>query len=403
MDAFLNTLLSHPDFALLLSLPLLAALMGGLANWLGWRVLFGGLPLKKWPNGILGERSSGIARELGERLMSRVSLSEYFHLMEPERIATRVTETVMMRLEDFVDEIMMEKYAVLWSNLPVALRQRMYARVRKQLPALLDNLVDDIAENVDTLTDIPSLLEERLGSEPSRFNALLEECLKDEKRFLLQSGVLIGLLVGGAELALFTVKPLPAWTLSVLAIGCSILAYWLPRRMLFHPVEPVSFGKWTWQGRIYRQPSKFVSLLIHQLVEEVLNIRILIQVLLSGSVARRTRTMIRRHLRPLLDAGLVRTTIQLIFGARGYADVKQLAVDRAITTAIASLADVDFNQERSQRIDEVSQRQFQDMTPAEQFRLLHSVMAEEEWLQYVTVIATGFVFGMVQWAWMIHF
>lgn len=403
MDAFLNILLTHPDLSLLLALPVLGALAAGLGHWLGWRVLFGPIPALKWQSGLLGAKSQDITRTMGERLMPRISLSEFFHLMEPERIAAHISDSVLLRLEDYVDAIMTEKYAVLWANLPMVLRQRIYNRVRKQLPAMLDNLVDDMAENMDELTDLPTLLQERLGSEPAQLTALLESCLQSEKQFLLQSGVLIGVLLGGAELALLSHWAAPGWALPCLAIATTIFAYWLPRRLLFYPMAPISTLGRVWQGYLYRQQPGFARLLAHQLVESVFTIRSLMQVLMSGPVARRTRAMIKRHLRPLLEAGLVRTTIQLMMGVRGYADIKQLAIERAVSTTMGSLADAEFNHDRTRLIEGISQHHFQDIPPNELFQLVHPLLAEEEWLQYLIVIAVGLGVGMLEWAWLVLF
>lgn len=403
MPSFLDTLLSHPDLCLLLAMPVLAAFLGGVGNWLGWRVLFGSLLLQgtPWRRGLLGARAVPVARQMGETLASRISLSELFRLMEPERIAGHVSDSVMLRLDDYVDAIMAEKYAVLWDNLPAALRQRMYARVRKQLPSMLDNLVDDMAENIDALTDLPTLLGEQLGNHPERLVAVIEGALQAEKRFLLQTGVLVGLLLGGAELALFAWQPLPGWALPCIAVAVAILSFWLPRRLLLHPVQPVSFAGHAWQGLAYRQRPGFAALLSRRLVEEVLSLRSLMHMLLSGPGARRTRAMIKHHLRPLMEAGLVRTTIQLLLGMEGYAHIKQLVVERAVATTIGSLSEPGFNHDRTALIESACQEHLGDLAPAELYGLLHPLLAEEEWVQYLVVMTAGLGLGLFQWLWLV--
>lgn len=406
MPAFIDNFLAHPDLALLLAIPFLAAALGAASQWLGWQLLFGPLPLKethKWRQGLLGGNAGFLAQQMGEKLSPRVSLSELVRSMEPERIAGHVTDSVMLRLDDYIDEIMMERYSVIWANLPVALRQRMYARVRKQLPSILDNLVDDMAEHVDLLIDLPSLLREELGTQPARLTDMLKDILQPEKHFLLRAGMYSGALLGCIELFIWAHSTLPAWALLALSVAIAIFSYWFPRRLLLYPLAPTPFMGKRRQGFVYQQTPAFSERLAAKLVDEVFSLGRLMQVLLSGQVARRVRGMVKRHLRPLMDAGLVRTTIQLLLGAEGYANIKQSVVDRAVTTTIQSLSDASFSLERTALIEDVCRRHFQGMDPVETHALLEPFFTEETWAQYVTVIAAGSLLGLAQWLWVIVF
>lgn len=403
MSDFLAAFLARQDVCFLLAMPLLAGLLGGLGNWLGWRVLFGPLPGLRnvWRLGLLGARAEPLTQKMGEALASHISLSELFRLMEPERIAEHVSDSVMPRLNDYVDDIMAEKYAVLWDNLPAALRQRMYSRVRRQLPAMLDNLVDDMAENIDAIVDLPTLLREQLGREPARFTALLENTLQQEKRFLLKAGVAVGFLTGLLALAFYYSLNLPGWSLPCMGLTVAVLSFWVSRRLLFLPVLPARLAGMTWQGRVYRYRPGFATLLSQRLVEQVFSLRSLMQVLLSGPAARRTRAMTKRHMRPLLEAGVVRTTIQLLLGVEGYAHIKQLVVDRAVLATMGSLSDADFSHERTSLIEMACDDHLHEMGPAELHDLLHPLLAESEWVQYMVVMATGVAVGLLQWLWLV--
>lgn len=401
MSQLLDALLQRQDLWLLLSLPVFAAMLGGLGNWLALRLLFGPLPLAGVRRqGILGEHAVAVSDRLGEVLMRQLSLSELFRLMEPEKIATHLSDSVLGRLEDYVDDIMAEKYAVLWDNLPELVRRRVYGRVRRQLPSILDNMVDEMAENIDQLVDVRALVTELLSRDPALLTGLFDEALQQERRFLIRTGLVTGLFLGALEALLWFYLPRP-WVLPVSGVAIMVASFWLPRQLLFYLAAPRPDGHER-RGWIYHHQSDVMTTLARHLTEDVLSLRVLMRALMSGSRASRTRAMIKRHMRPLLDAGMVRTSIQLLLGAEGYANIKQQVVDRAVLMTIGSLSEVDFNHERAAPVQDVCTRRLVAMDATGFRDLVEPILDEGAWIQVVVVVSLGFMLGLAQLA-ALHF
>jgi hypothetical protein len=398
MSQLPDALLQRPDLWLLLLLPVCAAMLGGLGNWLALRLLFGPLPLHGVRRqGIIGEHAVAVADRLGAALMQHLSLSELFRLMEPEKIAGHLSESVMGRLEDYVDDIMTEKYAVLWDNLPELVRRRVYGRVRRQLPSILDSMVDDMAENIDQLVDVHALVAELLGRDPALLTGLFDEALQQERRFLIRSGFLIGLLLGVVEAGIWFLSPKP-WILPVAGVAIMVGCFWLPRQLLFYLAEPRRLGGLFRQGWIYHHQSAVMGILARHLTEDVLSLRVLMRSLLSGSRATRTRAMIKRHMRPLLDAGMVRTTIQLLLGAEGYVHIKQQVIDRAVQMTMGSLSEADFNHDRAGPVQDVCTQRLVALDAATFRALVEPLLDEGAWMQVLVLIGLGAGAGLAQWA-----
>jgi hypothetical protein len=392
-----DALLLPPDFWFLLAMPLLAAVLGGLSNFLSWRLLFGVLPVPgRYQQGIVSAHAEAVAGRLGDALLPLVGLSELFRLMEPEKIAAQISDRVLEHLDDYVDAIMSEKNGVLWDNLPVMVRRRVYERVRRQLPSIFDNFVDDLAENIEALIDVRSLVQEQLVLEPVLLRQLFEETLRAESYFLLRAGVLAGLFLGLAELLLWRYMPNP-YLLPVFAVLIALGSQWLPRLFLFWPVRALKVGPFLWQGQMLRHRLELSRSLAYRLGEDVLSLRRLMQALLSGARAGRTRTMIKRHMRPLMESGLVRTSIQLLLGAAAYVHIKQRVVDRAVLVTMETLSDADFNHHCSGQVQSLYAARLEVASSLELTTLLRSVLDEAKWLQWIVIAGVGAVLGTLQW------
>ncbi|HBM25110.1 MAG TPA: hypothetical protein DD411_16285, partial [Alcanivorax sp.] len=96
--------------------------------------------------------------------------------------------------EEYVDEVMTERNAVLWENLPLAVRRRVYTRARRAIPAVMDNVVDDISHNLENLVDMKHMIVERLRSDKALMVQLFQEVGEPEFRFVINSGFYFGFL-----------------------------------------------------------------------------------------------------------------------------------------------------------------------------------------------------------------
>lgn len=396
MPLFPDTLAQRPDFWFLLTLPFVMAMLGWVANRAVLLLLFGPLPLQGlWQHGLLAARGGRLAGSLGERLSRHLRMVELFRLMEPEKIAAHLSDSVLDRLEEYVDDIMSERHAVLWDNLPQVLRQRIYARVRRQLPSMLDNMIDDLAENIEALVDVRGLVEEMLARDPGLLSSLFHQVLRPEYGFLLRAGAWTGFLTGLLQVMVWSCYPMP-WLLPVLAVTSVLLACWLPRELLLRSSLPVGLGV----GRLSRHHAPVAAALALGLSEDVLSLRSLMRALLSGARASRTRGMIKRHLRPLMDAGLVRTTIQLMLGAQGYVDIKQLVVDRTVSLTMGSLSDADFNHDRADMVRGSCEDHLRTVDARDMELLIRPVLQFDWWLQMLLAGGLGVLAGMLQWLWL---
>jgi hypothetical protein len=397
MPSLPDALALRPDFWFLLTLPFVAAVMGWVVNRVALLFLFGPLPLQGvWRQGLLAASSQRLPALLGEEFSRHLQMVELFRLMEPEKVAAHLGDSVMGRLDEYVDAIMSERHAVLWDNLPRLLRRRIYDRVRRQLPSMLDNMIDDMAENIEAMVDVRGLVEEVLAREPALLPAIFRQALQPELGFLSRAGAWTGLLAGLLLALLWWHFPRP-FLLPLMMAAAMALSCWLPRELLLRATLPVGLGA----GWMHRHRAAVTAVLADRLSEDVLNLRSLMRALLSGVRAVRTRSLIRRHLRPLLDAGVVRTTIQLMLGAQGYVDIKQQVLERTASLTMGSLSDGDFNHDRAGRVADACASHLAAIDAAGLERVVRPVLQHGWWWQLLLVTGLGLLAGLGQWLWLL--
>ena len=91
-------------------------------------------------------------------MLSLDKLYEFFREMEPEKIAAHLTRTIQLRIEEYTDEVMTERNAVLWENLPLLVRKRVYCVARRVIAAVMDFVVDDIRLYLVSLVDMKQMV-----------------------------------------------------------------------------------------------------------------------------------------------------------------------------------------------------------------------------------------------------
>ena len=198
----LESLLAYPDFWKYVSIPFIAGTVGWTTNWMAVQMTFypleflGIRPFFGW-QGIIPSKVEKMAGIVVDKALSKLgSLDEFFREMEPEKIADHLTRTIQLRIEEYTDEVMTERNAVLWENLPLLVRKRVYSRARRAIPAVMDNVVDDISRNLDNLVDMKHMVITQMSEDKQLMVQMFREVGDPEFRFVTNSGLYFGFLFG---------------------------------------------------------------------------------------------------------------------------------------------------------------------------------------------------------------
>lgn len=316
-------------------------------------------------------------------------LNSVYQKLEPHKIVEHVVNLVSPRLDEYIDSMMYEVQPVLWDNLPLFVRSRIYQWARQQLPSRIEALVDDIGDDLDGLVDLKALLSRQLQAHPDLMNRIFKEAGAVELRSVVNRGAVIGGMLGAALVPLWVRYPEP-WALPVGGFLIGFITNWLAINFIFSPLRPRRFLFWKIQGVFLRRQDEISDVWARLVAEELITIEQVANAMVNGDQAGRTRAIIQKHLRPMLDESLVlKVAAQVSVGMAGYTDLKRVMNDKAVIATKDVFADPAFKKERAPAVAAVLSEQMKALKPEEFQDILRPAFREEE-LQLMVV---GGIFG----------
>lgn len=393
---------ARADFWQIAAIPFIASLIGWGTNWLAVQMTFYPVKFigvaKPWVGwqGIIPRKAEKMTGMMVDNTLAKLStLEEFFRQMEPEKIAMHVVRVTDARLEELVDEVMSERNARLWENLPSVLKRRAYSQARKQLPQMLDNLIDDMGENIEDLVDLKGMIVNQLRSDTTLLIRVFQECGEAEFKFVINSGAYLGFIFGILQMIAWIQYP-HIWTLPAAGFAVGWITNWLALNLIFRPLNPMNIGRYTLQGLFLRRQSAVSETFCRIVTSEILTIGHLMNEVFKGPKSHHSRAMIKKHLRPILESGITRTVAQMTVGLEGYVDLKRSFEDKAIEFSLKSFGDPVFNKERSAMVETLLCERMQAMTPAQFQDLLRPAFQEDEWILILIGGVLGAAAGLAQ-------
>jgi len=355
--------------------------------WLGWQ-------------GIIPRKAKKMAGIVVDKTIAKLgTLEEVFHEMEPDKIASHMSRTLTERVEEYTDEIMSERNAVLWENLPQVIKKRVYARIRKQIPVVMEGLVKDMSQNIDELMDLKEMMIDRLDADKALMVRVFKEVGNNEFKFIVNSSFWIGLFFGFVQMVLWYAVmdwEHKDWLLPIYGAVLGYLTNWVALNMIFRPLNPIKFGPFIFQGVFLKRQREVADQFSHLVTLELISIKHIMSQIFNGSRSNRTRYLIKKHLNPLMEGGVIRTALQLTVGTEGYMELKQTIADKAVDMSMEPLSDPAFNKDRAAIIEKIFSERMKALSPAEFQDLLRPAFQEDEWILIALGAVMGFIAGWIQ-------
>src|SRR5690554_565972 len=384
-----------------LSIPLMAALVGWFTNWLAIQMSF--YPVQYIGHGVFGwqgvipRKAEKMAHICIDRTMQHFGdLNSVYQKLDPPRIVEQVLSQVSPRLDEYIDEIMYDVQPVLWDNLPRFVKQRIYLWARQQLPSRVEDLVEDFSDDLDDLVDLKALLSRELRHHPDLMNRIFQQADERELRAIINRGALIGFVLGAVLAPFWQLFPMP-WLLPAGGFAIGFITNWLAINMIFSPLRPRRVLAWEVQGLFLKRQNEISEVWARLVAEELITVEKVADAMINGCHGARTRSIIQRHLRPLLDNSMVmRLAAQVTVGMSGYTDLKRAMNDQAVIATQDVFSDPVFNRERAPVVAAVLARQMKALEPEEFQDILRPAFREEEVTLMMIGGALGAAAGLLQ-------
>lgn len=401
---FWAELTSRPDFWGFVSIPIVAAVVTWAHVWMAMQMVFYPVrfigffdPFLGW-QGIVPRKARKMSNILVDKTLAKIgTLSDFMRKMEPERISEHVAKAVQVRIEDYVDDLMSEQSPVLWANLPRVVRNRVYNHARGQLSKVMGKLMDDIIDNAEELVDVRDMIGNQVEADRELVVRMFMEVGNKELAFVIRVSFFIGLAFGVLQMILFYFIP-AHWMLPAYAAVLGFLTNWIALSMVFRPLHPIRFGPWRFQGVFLRRQNEIADKFADLAATEMLTIGRITREILVGKQAHKTGLLIKKHLSPMLEAPVVRTTLQLAMGPDGYAGLKSSIAKKSTAMALDPLEEEAFNKDRAKFLSKFLAERTRALSVEEFQDLLRPAFQEDEWIFFVLGAITGFIAGSLQLA-----
>ncbi|MDM1246967.1 hypothetical protein ACFODO_01040 [Acinetobacter sichuanensis] len=418
---------SRPDHLAILSIVPVTAFVTWIHVWMALKMVF--YPIKFWGfhigplpvgwQGIVPRKAGRISGIITDNTLSKLgSLNEFLNAMEPEDMARIIGEQVGFELEHLIDEVMLDRNAVLWENLPYSIKRRIYAQAHQQMPNILKGLVTELTMNVESLVNMKEMVVRQMEGDRRLMVRMFLKVGQKEINFIWHISALIGMLFGIFQMAVYILIP-DHRTVPVFAAIWGFLTNWIAIWMVFNPVYPhyvrypqffertkdkkfpwikpviPRIGTYNVQGAFMKRQDEVSDVFASVVTEDLITLKSIMTEMMYGPRKEKTRRIIKRHVNSIMETPLIRTALQLSIGPSEYAKLKTDLIDRSIEITMVPVSDPAFNASRAQKIFQMFRERIRELTPTEFQNLLRPAFREDEWLLIVLGGVTGFLAGLI--------
>lgn len=228
-----------------LSIPVVAALVGYITNYVGVKMLFyptqwRGIPLLRFegqPLGLVGwqgivpaKRFAMAGRMVDVTISRLLKVSEVFNRLEPKRLAELLSPTVSS--------------SILNGWIPNFILRFFLRRTSK-----------DLLRNIEKVVDIKSIVVSGMTSDPSILGSFFQRVGSKELQFLIDSGFGFGFLLGLLQMLQWMVYP-RNWTLPVGGAIVGFITNWIALKWIFEPLVPTRYGPFVLHGMFLKRQAE---------------------------------------------------------------------------------------------------------------------------------------------------
>ncbi|QQD17083.1 hypothetical protein I6N98_11970 [Spongiibacter nanhainus] len=400
------------DYAIYLSIPIVSAVVGFGTNWLAVKMMmypveFSGLGVLGW-QGVVPASATKMSRILVEQSLGKViSQQELVDRVDARELAETMHHRMDTLVQKTVDEVVESaqlwgRFSLsrfMWLSAPEKLKQDIYAKVRAQLPEIMDSISEDFRRDFEVLGNINESVIERLQTKKRLLIDIFLGAAGREFTFLARSGFYFGFPLGIPVMFAWHFYPV-WWLLPAFGLLVGYLTNELAIYMVQKPLKPKRVLGMTLQGLFVKRQKEISVYLGQVFAKELLNAELLSKDLLRepGSVDK-IQELVYRSISEAYAKfpNLVRPLVVASIGPEEYAKSKEVVA--GIVMEELRNPDPRYYQciDESLDIANTLGERLGKMPPDEFFGLLHPVIAEDQWKLVAVGAALGLVAGYLQW------
>jgi hypothetical protein len=413
------------DWIKLATIPFFTGAVGWLINWTGLIMLFNPIhfhgfrvpgmkelstllphKLQEVPGimqggigwqGIVPARAAKMGSISVDKAIAKLGTpAEFFQQLEPDQIAEHVVSMFAPQIPEIVDRTMRREQPGLWQNVPPRAKQAVYARVQAQLPGIVDQVMDEIAEYIDQLLDPKLMVIDHFEKHPELVVSIWRDFGARELRLMVNFGFLFGFLLG-IPVAVITHFVTNWWLLPLLGVIVGWTTNLLGMWVIFEPVEPRKIGPLKLHGLFLRRQNEAAEVYARIVATDVVTMENIGNFLIYGPRGDRTVQMIEEAMGPAIDnaAGPLRGAVRVAVGASEYDTIRESFAREGSQQTLTPFRDPEFSRRQSEKMRVLLAARTKELSPREYVEMLRSAFQEDEWMLYLHGGVMGLAGGLI--------
>lgn len=395
----------HENWLLYASMPLVAALIGYGTKLAAIYMMFEPLrfvgirpPYLGW-QGVIPRNAERMAAIACDTLTARLlKPEELFARLEPWRVALEVHLPLSASVDTIIREVVAQQAPELWRRAPAALRERVVTRAQQQAPALIEEMMTRVRDDLGAVFDFRHVVVSLLSRDKRLLNQMFREVGHAEFRFIRRSGIYFGLLIGLVQ-ALAWALTHSVWIMPVFGGLTGWFSDWLALKMVFRPQQPTRYlGLFTWQGLFLRRRHEVAADYARLIAQRVLTPAAILDALLTGPLSDRLYAMIQREVSDAVDreAGLAQPFVVGAVGTQQFLAMKRAVAAKVVETLPATMRHAHSYLAEALDLENMLTEKMRQLTVDEFEALLRPAFQQDEWILIAAGAVLGFLVGELQ-------
>lgn len=386
----------YQSLLIYLAIPITSALVGWLTNVVAikmtfYPIHFMGIKPFGW-QGIIPSKAAKMSSISVDLWTSKlINVKELFAKINPKKVAKEMLPEFDRISKEIMDEIMHEQAPEIWSRVPESVKKLAYTRISKDLPEIVTEMMTDIKDNIDEMFDIKDMVIKRLTKDKGLLNDMFLQVGDEEFKFIERSGFTFGFLFGIVQMLVWYFYP-KFWILPLFGLLVGYATNWLALKLIFNPIEPISFLGVTYQGLFIKRQNEVSKEYAYMLAHDIFTFDRIFASIITGPTKDRFVNLITDHANHAIDeaAGLSKPVITLVAGKRSYEKIKNIAIDKTLKELPNSVKPVFPYAEKAMDLENIFRTRMQHLPPRDFVDFLRPVFQEDE----LKLILVGAVLGM---------
>lgn len=386
------------------SVPLFAAFIGWITNWLALIMIFHpekfvGIGPLGW-QGVLPRRATRFATDAAVMITTRlISPREMAEKLDPEEMEALFEKALDEETEPLVAETAELVRPGAWASLDPQVRAMIVEQVRREARSVARHLFDRLQGLSDEILDLKALIVSSLsGQNTRRLVRLFKEIGAKELRFIEYYGGVFGFLIGLLQAGLFGLFSV-GWTMPIVGLVVGVVTNWLAIQMIFRPQEPRRFfGLVTYQGMFPRRQAEIARDYGRIAADEILTPRNLLRLVTEGTGGERIARLIGESVSDKIEAEYAKVAAMgpISVSPEVLEEVKRRVTRRIVEKIPEVQPELEAYLQRKLEIAKTIENKLASLPKPEFERVLRGLFEQDETILIAIGGVLGFAVGVAQ-------